>query len=305
MQITQVSQSLGYTTISYEVCGTSNVSPLAYWLKERLFLTVNATMATQILLLIDAQSDDDALVYELKVGNNYLEITNLINSNSREIVIKTRGVASTIVETTLQIQVVGDMDYRRIGIPSNDKATTDLYQLPPRKMYSVYGGDIQAEVGALADFTFDGSVVAAPTHSQYVECILGEASNTVTINDWQTVLQELPCWQPYKFVQWRGRLGGQKEHYWLLKDRKWSVGDSVELQSRGYEARKAATETMTLYIDDLSEYDVYYYADVITSDVVIIGGKQASVKTSSISYPNGIDSGSVEVEVETHATTMV
>lgn len=305
MQITQVSQPLGYTTISYEVCGTSATSPLAYWLKERLFLTINATQATEVLLLIDAQSDDDALTYNLQSGNNYIELTRLINENSREIVIKTRGVAGASVDATLQIQVVGDMDYRRIGIPSNDKATTDLYQLPPRKMYTLYGGDIQAEVGALADFTFDGSEVAAPTNEQYVECILGEASNDVTINDWHTVLQDVPCGQPYKLVQWRGRLGGQKEHYWLIKDRKWSVGDSVELQSRGYEARKAATETMTLYIDDLSDYDVYYYADLITSDVVIIDGKQASVKTSSITYPNGIDSGSIEVEVETHATSMV
>lgn len=268
-------------------------------------MTVNAIMATQMLLLIDAQSDDDALWYDLKVGNNYIELTNLIDSNSREIVIKTRGVASTSVETTLQIQVVGDVDYRRINIPQNDKTSTDLYQLPPRKMYSVYGGDIQAEVGALADFTLDGVEVAAPTDSQHVECILGEGGNDVTINNWHTVLQELPCGQPYKFVQWRGRLGGQKEHYWLLKDRKWSVGDSVELQSRGYEARKAATETMTLYIDDLSDYEVYYYADIITSDVVIIGGRQASVRTSSITYPNGLDNGSIEVEVETHATTMV
>lgn len=304
MQITQVSQPLGYTTISYEVCGTSAMSPLAYWLKERLFLTVNATMATQMLLLIDAQSDDDALVYELKVGNNYIELTNIIDSNSREIVIKTRGVESTIVETTLQIQIVGDVDYRRINIPHNDKTSTDLYQLPPRKMYTLYGCEIQAEVGALADFTLDGSMISVPSSSQYVECILGEASNTVTINDWQTVLQDVPCGQPYRRVQWRGRLGGNKEHYWLLKYRKWSVGDSVELQSRGYEARKAATETMTLYIDDLSEYDVYYYADIITSDVVIIDGKQASVRTSSITYSNGLDNGSIEVEVETHATTM-
>ena len=304
MQITSVSQPLGYLTISYEVCGTGAQSPLAYWLKERLFLTVNASVPTEMLLLIDVQSDDDALTYSLQKGNNYIELTRLINENSREIVIKTRSVSGGSVEATLQIQVVGDIDYRQINIPLNDKTSTDLYQLPPRKMYTLYGGDIQAEVGALADFVLDGAKIAAPTECQYVECILGEGGNDVTINDWHTMLQELPCGQPYKFVQWRGRLGGQKEHYWLTKDSKWSVGDSVELQSRGYEARKSATETMTLYIDDLSEYDVYYYADLITSDVVIIDGKQVSVRTSSITYPNGLDNGSVEVEIETHATTM-
>lgn len=305
MQITSVSQPLGYLTISYEVCGTGAQSSLAYWLKERLFLTVNASVPTEMLLLIDVQSDDDALTYSLQKGNNYIELTRLINENSREIVIKTRGTTGGIVEATLQIRVVGDVDYRRINIPQNDKTSTNLYQLPPRKMYALYGGDIQAEVGALADFTLDGATVAAPTGCQYIEVILGEASNDVTINDWHTVLQELPCGKPYRLVQWRGRLGGQKEHYWLTKDSKWSAGDSVELQSRGYEARKSATETMTLYIEDLSEYDVYYYADIITSDVVIIDGKQVSVRTSSVTYPNGLDNGSVEVEVETHATTMV
>lgn len=304
MQITQVSQPLGYTTITYEVCETSAALPLAYWLKERLFLTVNATQATEMLLSIDAQVDDDALTYSLLRGINYIELTKLIDSNSREIVIKTRGVAGTTVKAILQIQTVGDIDYRRINIPQNDKTSTDLYQLPPRKIYTLYGGDVQVEIGALAGFTLDGATVAAPTDCQYIECILGEASNDVTINDWHTVLQELPCGKPYKFVQWRGRLGGNKEHYWLVKDSKWSVGDSVELQSRGYEARKSATETMTLYIDELSEYDVYYYADIITSDTVIIDGKQASVKTSSVTYPNGLDNGSVEVEVEMHATTM-
>lgn len=304
MKITQVSQPLGYTTISYEVCGTSAASPLAYWLKERLFLTINATKATEVLLLIDAQSDDDALTYSLQRGTNYIELTRLINKNSREIVIKTRGVSSTTVETTLQIQVVGDVDYRRINIPQNDKTSKYLYQLPPRKMYTLFGGDIQAEVGALADFIFDEEKIEAPTYSQYVECTLGEASNDVTINNWHTVLQELPCGQPYKFVKWRGRLGGNKEHYWLTKDSKWSASDSVELQSRGYEARKAATETMTLFMDDLSDYDVYYYADIITSDVVIIDGRQASVRTSSVTYPNGLERGSVEIEVELHSTQL-
>lgn len=304
MQITQVSQPLGYTTITYEVCGTGAASPLAYWLKERLFLTVNTTQATEMLLLIDAQVDDDALTYSLLKGNNYIELTKLINENSREIVIKTRGVASATEEATLQIRVVGDVDYRRINIPQNDKTSTDLYQLPPRKMYSLFGGDVQAEIGALEEFTLDGATVAAPTGCQYVECILGEERKNITINDWQTRLQDIPCGQASKWVQWRGRLGGRKEHNWLVRDRKWSVGDSVELQSRGYEARKSATETMMLYIDDLCEYDVYYYADIITSDTVIIDGNQVSIKTSSVTYPNGLDNGSVEVEVETHATTM-
>lgn len=302
MQIKDFSQQLGYLMITYEACG--RMALLAHWLKERLFLNVSASQATEMSLLIDAQADEDALIYSLQQGINYIELTRLIDENSREIVIKTRGVSVSTVETTLQIQVVGNVDYRRINIPQNEKMSTDLYQLPPRKMYSLYEGDVQAEVGALANFTLDGALIPAPTDRQYVECILGEDGNDVTINDWHTVLQDVPCGKESRFVQWRGRLGGQKEHYWLVRDKKWSVGDSVELQSRGYEARKAATETMTLYIDDLCEYDVYYYADIATSDIVIIHGKQASIKTSSVTYPNGLDNGSVEVEVETHATTI-
>ena len=61
---------------------------------------------------------------------------------------------------------------------------------------------------------------------------------------------------------------------------------------------KSFGSVMALYLDDLSSYDVWYYSDIIASDVVNVNGRQVNVTTSSITYPNGYDRGEVVVNVE-------
>lgn len=82
--------------------------------------------------------------------------------------------------------------------------------------------------------------------------------------------QQAVCGRRYAFVRWQSRFGGWKCHVWEVAECASSVGDVVSTMTPyGIPAqRKTYQEEYVLKLDNLTEYDYWYYADIITSDDV-------------------------------------
>lgn len=116
------------------------------------------------------------------------------------------------------------------------------------------------------------------------------------------------CNVRYLRAEWMSRSGQvRKSHYWQVAKQTNEVNRSVELDNidRQFEAVKNIGTTLTLHLDGLTAYDVWYYSDIITADVVRLvnaSGRAMKVRvlTKNVIIPEG-DTGepnSLNIDVE-------
>lgn len=169
----------------------------------------------------------------------------------------------------------------RFSLSSLSGRSTDL---TPQDLYSI-------DVPSVVHFTF-------------VSLLLGN----ILIERKRYYRQPLLCNRHYAAVEWVGRTGMVKRHTWEVRDIKDKVMDKVELMTRfnGYREAKGYETTIVLHLDNLTQYDYWYYSDIITSNDVRVAlnevdadfGEETRVRvlSSSNSQPNA--SGAYELNVE-------
>lgn len=303
---------ISYTGIVVPVSTTENKSYLAVWTKQRTFLRVD-------------NRSNEPFTLSIKIGNTTLEY--LISSDVSgytetievtDIVQDVDSITLEILETaeTAEINIarVGIADHARLAIPSNSAAGEHLATLPPSVIYADGKHILILDVFGSNPVRLNGSTQVTPQSlQQYMTLPLGSiaADRNITLEYlsanplawhvfWQTKTRALPCDADSAHVLWKGVSGGNKAALWKVRDKGLNVTESVDFATMtdGVDVRKSFGSTMALYIDDLSAYDVWYYSDIIASDVVNVNGRQVNVTTSSITYPNGYDRGEVVVNVE-------
>ncbi len=282
-------------TITYY--GNPKYGELAWFDRERTFITL--TNKTQADIAATIEVNGIRLAYTLFEGDNIIEVTDFCEEG----IIIYVDIEDSSAELT--VARYGSVYYKNINIPANPYSVANVYQLPPFVILS----DITVpedpvfniELGVTGAFSAYGSNVRADDVKQYYDLeIFGYIGEWVSCGNWMTQVKAVPCGVKYKNVRWSGRLGGTKIAIWLVKDITEAVTETQDIQtvSNGYDVRKKYSEQITLYLDGLSAYDVYYYSDIIFSNSVGFDGKKVKVTTSSVTYPNGGDTGSIEVVVE-------
>ena len=304
---------ISYTGIVVPVSTTENKSYLAVWAKQRTFLRVD-------------NRSNEQLTFGITSGNTTLDY--LISSNEDDGYTETIEVTDIVrdvdliiidlydTDETIDINVarVGIADPARLAIPCNNAAGEHLTTLPPSVIYADGKHILMLDVVGGSPVRLNGSTQITPQALlQYMTLPLGaiDADSNVTLEYlsarpiawhifWQTKTRALPCDVDSAHVLWKSVSGGNKAALWKVKDKGLNVTESVEFATMydGVDVRKSFGSAMALYLDDLSAYDVWYYSDIIASDIVNVNGRQVNVTTSSITYPNGYDRGEVVVNVE-------
>lgn len=117
------------------------------------------------------------------------------------------------------------------------------------------------------------------------------------------------CGRRYAMVQWVSAFGLIKRHTFEVRDVETSVSDSVALQNNfgGFRELKGTRKGLRLHLSQLSAYDYWYYADIITSSDVRVAvseidadfGEDTRVKvtTKSVTIPNGASVADFDVDV--------
>lgn len=122
-------------------------------------------------------------------------------------------------------------------------------------------------------------------------------------------IREPQCGRCYAMVQWVSACGLIKRHTFEVRDVELSVSDSVSLQNNfgGFREVKGTRKGLRLHLPQLTAYDYWYYADIITSSDVRVAvseidadfGKETRVKvtTKSATIPNGVSVADFDVDV--------
>lgn len=136
--------------------------------------------------------------------------------------------------------------------------------------------------------------------------------NTNT-NDRVTIQrQDMVCNKEYAVVEWVSRFGGRKRHVWEVASVKEKVSSVTELMTNDYSFRELKGEQtiLTLRLDQLTQFDYWYYADIIASDDVRIwlcnqpislatfdDGARVLVTSKSYTLPSSTNLGELNVEM--------
>lgn len=326
-QVTAKVISDGSVSVTYYGIQDVRDWKLAYYRLERVAVKITSTKAVTLDMWF---ASEVGLTYQLTAGTIVVELTELIPIAMRDMRSITFNAYTADGKVSEEIEIgiatVGAENRENVLIPYNQANDGDvIYQVPPHAIYVPQSETVTVgfELGVLSDFVWCGSAKSALTKSQcYALDYQVAAGDTLTMkksvldsNAWWTQVQAIPCGVESKAVEWSSRLGGYKKAYWFVKDMTEEVTESQDIQVKpnvntlrfGVDVRKNYRETMTLYLPNLDAYDTYYYADLITSDSVSIDGRTVRVLSSTITYPNGSDRGSVEVTIEftTHNTILV
>ena len=303
---------ISYTGIVVPVSATENKSYLAVWTKQRTFIRVNNRSNEQFNLGIKIGSTTLEYLISSSVSGytETIEVTDIVKDvDSLTLEILQNGETADI-----NIARVGIADPAILAIPSNSAAGEHLATLPPSLIYADGKHTIMLDVVGGSPIRLNGSTQITPQAlQQYMTLSLGkiDADSNVTLEYlsakplawhifWQTKTRALPCDVDRAHVLWKSFSGGNKAALWKVKDKGLNVTESVQFATMtdGVDVRKSFGSVMALYLDDLSAYDVWYYSDIIASDIVNVNGRQVNITTSSITYPNGYDRGEVVVNVE-------
>ena len=303
---------ISYEGIVVPVSTTENKSYLAVWSKQRTFLRVDNRSNEQFYIGITSGNTMLEYLISSVIGGytETIEVTDIVRDVDA-IIIEFYDINETI---DINVAHVGIADPARLAIPSNSAAGEHLATLPPSVIYTDCEHFLMIDVVGGSPVRLNGGTQIAPQALyQYMTLPLGaiDADSNVTLEYlsakpiawhifWQTKTRALPCDVDSAYVLWKSVSGGNKAALWKVRDKGLNVTESVEFatMSDGVDVRKSFGSTMALYLDDLSAYDVWYYSDIIASDIVNVNGRKVNVTTSSVTYPNGYDRGEVVVNVE-------
>ena len=106
-------------------------------------------------------------------------------------------------------------------------------------------------------------------------------------------------------VRWISRYGVQKQFVWYYKDLRVNVSDVVSIATIDgtYDERKGYMQGVTLFLDELNEYDYWYYSDIITSSKVEVSigvgsWRVVQVDTKNVQIPNNDMGKPKDLEVQ-------
>ena len=113
------------------------------------------------------------------------------------------------------------------------------------------------------------------------------------------------CDKPAAAVRWVSFTGVQRVHHFLVRKPTITAADNYQLLTldNTYNEIKGRVDSLDLYIDELIPYDLWYYADVITSskvEVTLDGTNwyQVQVTNKNVAIPTGeMGNGKLEITV--------
>lgn len=113
------------------------------------------------------------------------------------------------------------------------------------------------------------------------------------------------CKSPAVAVRWVSFTGVQRVHHFMLRKPTIASAENYQLltMDNSYNEIKGRVDGLDLYLDDLIPYDLWYYADVITSSKVEVSldgqtWNQVQVTNKNVTIPTGeMGNGKLEITV--------
>lgn len=229
---------------------------------------------------------------------------------------------------SIDYHIMGLIDPAKMIIPPHDGDELGALIVPPRRVLYLYtpisintifyADDITGWTYAGLDSS-DWGVVQNRLYSM-IDGIKFRKNGEV----FRFPVEEFDECNRYAILRWMSSVGKtqievmKKTHIFFISEQKITSADdySLDMFDNAFNATKGREETLTLYLDKLDAYDLWYYSDILTSsDVqllwtdghdwrnIIAGvsddGIQVEVTTKNVTIPSGEKAdGKIEFEIK-------
>lgn len=174
-----------------------------------------------------------------------------------------------------------------------DYVSTQQIQLDGYDLWAVDDGNADTTEKKVTGTTFDNLVIGSTTKT------VGIAGTNKNIVQSVAIVPRL-CGVNYAAVRWVSATGHKRQATWEYGEHKQQTGDvvSIENVTGEYAGSKGREDGLTLRLDGLTAFDVWYYGDIITSSSVELsldGSTWRAVKVESkdVTIPDG-DGGELQ-----------
>lgn len=215
---------------------------------------------------------------------------------------------------TLTVSVLGLIDPAGVIIPSHDLDEDGVLILPPSK---IIVSDAQSSVDEPTRIEFyattsgwDAEEANMSSNERLISNIgggfydFGIYNENLGVSKTYTLERMQDCAR-YALVKWVSFTGIERVHWFEVVTPKSATIDAYELQpiDNEYIEIKGRKDGLTLKLDGLDAYDLWYYADVLLSSKVEISldsGQtfdRVQVTTKEVETPDFVANGKVELNV--------
>lgn len=280
--------------------------------QERNILTLSnfSTGTTSILLTVAGHSELVANYAIPSSGVLQIDLSSLVRLyQSGSFTAKEQGGSGSASQTLLWSQA-GLINPRKALVPSTEITSAGAVIAPPSRMLYCGFGDIICE--AFFDdeslWSLSGAAIfVSGTDGRKIQCIGNFTLSKGNISR-QGYVDAFPSGSTCvdaALVRWTSFTGIQRQHYFEVVKQTANAIDIVGLQTIDgqYDEHKGRRDGFTLRLGELSRYDFWYYADIITSSKVEVSfdgtnWRQVQVTSKSAEMPNNDEGAFNSLEIE-------
>lgn len=272
------------------------------WLQERNLIHFNHKISQGDVLTVsmwtNLQGDNSHPIAKYSLDNNgdvLVDMSDYIRAHPEVRTIYFEDPQDDTIEVPMV--VVGLINPMSVLIP--DRPVSLLRISPPRMIYAPIGIDLQVEVMRSPFATDSIAVDSTDIGAGLNNVAIGVDFDIENLTE-QTVLSHYTlrpqvCGHRYAVVRWTSAFGTTKTFVWEVVGTTTEVGDKISLMPlpHDYKTIKGRVDSFSLFLDNLSSYDMWYYSDIITSGKVEVSFdegetfRQVDVTTNSVTIPDG------------------
>lgn len=284
---------------------STTTKTVQYWKQERFVVEIT-TAAGDIQLHNVSISPSLIATYKVVGGKVTIDVTDFVraNPNLNQVVFYW---AAGHVYFTVNYTIAGLIDPATMFIPPHELHSAGALIIPPSRMIAI------SEIETVSDdlitnfyATTSGWQMRDSEYDEWRALANGQIGDEFLDGGWIEIRQG-SAGAPHRFiiepqycslyatVQWVGAAGYVKRHTFIVKQQDTeSVDDySLLVPDNTYKTIKGREDGLTLFLDDLTAYDYWYYSDILTSSEVILTGTSLARFDTPVRLE--IETGGVEI----------
>lgn len=265
------------------------------WKQERIIVHDNNYDGWRFYTNLHGSVSDPIAVY--KGAELWCDVTDYVRTYPSVTKLYFVDNLDTSMSTTLNVSVAGLINPESVIVPYQPLTQYGALIIPPTKMIS----DMQQSTPISAEFYATSGTWSASGNATMAldKRSIGQIDGDFTIQDTNSHTrtyspQEMRCDVRYAFVKWVSFSGTTRCHLWEIVKTKISADGAFSLLTlqNDYNEAKGRVDSMTILLDGLNQYDIWYYANIITSGKVELsldgsGWTRVQVTTKDITLPDG------------------
>lgn len=264
-----------------------------YWKGERLVIKFASDDPVHMWTNLQGDYNDPIAIYQVVDQKVIVDMTEYVRAYASTVTkIFFAEFSATPTTYELRLTIKGLINPESVIIPYHYEVYAPI--IPPMRMIKPNAGSIIAETYITTNNYATTGGITMSADKRY-GTITGDFTLSVAGGDARkyNLIKQL-CGVTYAFVRWVSFTGIARVHLFEVSKPTTAAANNYSLMptDNEYVEVKGRVDGMTLRLNDLCAYDLWYYADVITSSKVEVSldgvnYDQVQVTTKNYTLPDG------------------